>query len=252
MFQKVRKDNEWFFVTEHHMSWTGKFELKLDSNDLQWCCHERVCNIVLLIFMSINFQRHQEFSTSLHQFTTDICINRRMNLSMQHFRMHIMNSHMFYISWKRRLIHCEILLSLLKIEQNSAAFCVLSKRHYLSTQRSIQFFIMSWLLKLSTKMLSNQHFEDFHSWSLFFSSSIDDLNNYQTTLQFRFYDLQQYNFHSKSQTSDHFVFFTSSENYLIFTLDHSWSRRLTHYQTIVNCFTVVHAWDKNFQLFRHT
>ncbi len=234
MFQKVRKDDERFFVTEHHMSWTEGFELELDSNDLQRYRHELICDIVLLIFMSINFQHHQEFSTSLHQFTTDICVDRRMNLSMRHFRMHIVNSHMFFISWERRSIHCEILLSLLKIKQNSAAFCVSSKRTYLSTQRSIQFFIMSWSLKLSTKMLSNRHFEDFRSWSLFFSSSVDDLTNYQTTLHFRFYDLRQYNFHSKFQTSDHLVFFIDSEDYLVFALDHSWSRRLTHYQTIVN------------------
>ncbi len=159
----MRKDGGRFSVTEHHMPWTEGFELELDSNGLQRCRHGLACGIVLLIFMSVNSQHHQGFSTSLHQFTTDICADRRMNLSMRHFRMHIVDSHMFSISWERRSIHCGILLSLLKIEQDSAAFCVSGKRTYLSTQRPIQSSIMSRPLKLPTKVLSNRHFEGFRS-----------------------------------------------------------------------------------------
>jgi len=82
---------------------------------------------------------------------------------MRHFRMHTVDSHMFSISWERRSIHCGILLSLLKIEQDSAAFCVSGKRNYLPTQRPIQSSIMSRPLKLPTKVLSNRHFEGFRS-----------------------------------------------------------------------------------------
>ena len=163
MFQKVRKDDGRFSVIEHHMPWTEEFGLELDSNGLQRCRHERACDIVLLIFMSVNSQRHQGSPTSLHQFTTDICVDRRMNLSMRHFRMHIVNSHMFFISWERRSIRCEILLSLLKIEQDSAAFCFSGKTNYLPTQCPIHSSIMSRPLKLLTKVLSNRHFEGFRS-----------------------------------------------------------------------------------------
>jgi len=163
VFQKVRKDGGRFSVIEHHMPWTGGFGLELDSNGLQRCRHGRACGIVLLIFMSVNSQRHQGSPTSLHQFTTDICADRRMNLSMRHFRMHTVDSHMFSISWERRSIHFGILLSLLKIEQDSAAFCVSGKRNYLPTQRPIQSSIMSRPLKLPTKVLSNRHFEGFRS-----------------------------------------------------------------------------------------
>jgi len=163
VFQKVRKDGGRFSVTEHHMPWTGGFGLELDSNGLQRCRHGRACGIVLLIFMSVNSQRHQGSPTSLHQFTTDICADRRMNLSMRHFRMHTVDSHMFSISWERRSIHCGILLSILKIEQDSAAFCFSGKTNYLPTQCPTHSSIMSRPLKLLTKVLSNRHFEGFRS-----------------------------------------------------------------------------------------
>jgi len=101
----VRKDDGRFSVTEYHMPWAGGFGLELDSNGLQRCRHGRACGIVLLIFMSVNSQRHQVFPTSLHQFMTDICADRRMNLSTRHFRMHTVDSHMFSISWERQSIH---------------------------------------------------------------------------------------------------------------------------------------------------
>jgi len=122
------------------MPWTGGFGLELDSNGLQRCRLGRACGIVLPILMSVNSQRHRVFPTSFHQFTTDICADRWMNLSKRRFRMYIVDSHMFSISWERRSVHYGILLSLLKIEQDSAAFCVSGKRNCLLGQFKFRVF----------------------------------------------------------------------------------------------------------------